>query len=119
MSTDATTGTDPNAPHPLDSIAGALRHASNSLGSLDDGVGRRNMQKYGFFGRVAYQTSYGLSFGLSYPAFMVARLVPRDNALVYGLTDGAIAAREESHLKGITHSSGGASDASLPNAQPA
>jgi hypothetical protein len=47
-----------------------------------------------FLGRLVYNTSYALSFGVTFPVMMIVRVVPRDNALVHGLVDGALAARD-------------------------
>jgi hypothetical protein len=47
-----------------------------------------------FLGRVVYKTSYALAFGVTFPVMMVVRVIPKDNALVHGLVDGAIAARD-------------------------
>jgi hypothetical protein len=47
-----------------------------------------------FLGRVVYRTSYALAFGVTFPVMMVVRFVPKDNAIVHGLVDGAIAARD-------------------------
>ncbi len=58
------------------------------------------MENYGFFGRLAYKTSFGLSYGVVYPVRLVTRMVPKDNALVHGLSDGALAARDEASVVG-------------------
>ena len=79
----------------MDAVAGALRHASESLSAGHRGSGRLNPGEYGFLGRLTYRTSYGLSYGLVYPIVLLARKVPKENAAVYGLTDGAVAARDE------------------------
>ena len=50
-----------------------------------------------FLGRVVYKTSYAVSFGVTFPVMMVVRIVPKDNALVHGLVDGALAARDRVH----------------------
>ncbi len=55
----------------------------------------RTMGHHGLLGRMAYRASYGLSFGVVYPFAMLARAVPRENAMIHGLHDGAIAARDE------------------------
>lgn len=47
-----------------------------------------------FIGRVVYNTSYAVAFGVTFPVMMIVRVVPRDNALVHGLVDGALAARD-------------------------
>ena len=47
-----------------------------------------------FLGRIVYNTSYAVSFGVTFPVMMIVRVVPKDNALVHGLVDGALAARD-------------------------
>jgi hypothetical protein len=47
-----------------------------------------------FLGRVVYKTSYAVAFGVTFPVMMVVRVIPKENAFVHGLIDGAIAARE-------------------------
>ncbi|MHB1557065.1 MAG: hypothetical protein ACYC61_06265 [Isosphaeraceae bacterium] len=47
-----------------------------------------------FVSRFVYTTSYSLSYGIVFPAMLVARAIPSDNALVHGLVDGAQAARD-------------------------
>ena len=48
----------------------------------------------GFLSRLTYTTCYAVSYGVVFPSLMVARAVPKDNAIVNGLVDGARAARE-------------------------
>jgi hypothetical protein len=50
-----------------------------------------------FVGRIIYNTSYAVSFGFTFPMMMIVRVVPKDNALVHGLVDGALAARDRVH----------------------
>jgi len=50
-----------------------------------------------FLGRVVYSTAYAVSFGVTFPVMMVVRVMPKENALVHGLVDGAAAARERVH----------------------
>ena len=45
-----------------------------------------------FFSRVIYQTTYSVSYGVVFPVAFVARAIPRDNAAVRGLIEGAQAA---------------------------
>jgi hypothetical protein len=45
-----------------------------------------------FLSRFVYTTSYTLSFGVVFPATILARSIPRNNAAVRGLIDGARAA---------------------------
>ena len=44
--------------------------------------------------RAVYKTSYALSFGVVFPAMMIAQAIPKGNAVVHGLIDGALAARD-------------------------
>jgi hypothetical protein len=47
-----------------------------------------------FVSRFVYTTSYSISYGVVFPAMLLARAVPKDNALVHGLVDGARAATD-------------------------
>ncbi len=47
-----------------------------------------------FLSSAVYHTSYTVSYGLVFPAAMVARVIPKDNAVVHGLVDGARAAAD-------------------------
>jgi hypothetical protein len=47
-----------------------------------------------FLSRMIYNSSYVLSFGVVFPIMLVVRAVPKNNALVYGLVDGALAAQD-------------------------
>jgi hypothetical protein len=42
--------------------------------------------------RAVYKTSYAVSFCAVFPIAAIARLIPRENAAVYGVIDGAHAA---------------------------
>jgi hypothetical protein len=54
-----------------------------------------------FLSRFVYTTSYTISYGVVFPATLIARSIPLDNAAVRGLMDGAKAATEKAHqLKG-------------------
>jgi hypothetical protein len=44
-----------------------------------------------------YKTSYTISFGVVFPAVMIANAIPKQNAVVHGLIDGALAARDAVH----------------------
>lgn len=45
-----------------------------------------------FVSRFVYTTSYTVSYGVVFPSMLLARAVPKDNAAVRGLIDGAHAA---------------------------
>jgi hypothetical protein len=48
--------------------------------------------------RFLYRSSYLLSFGVVYPVMLVVHVVPKNNVIVHGLVDGALAARQ--HVAG-------------------
>jgi len=48
----------------------------------------------GFLSRLTYTTCYAVSYGVVFPTLLVARAVPKNNAIVHGLIDGALAARD-------------------------
>ena len=48
-----------------------------------------------FASRFVYTTTYTISYGVVFPATLLARSVPRENAAVRGLIDGARAASEK------------------------
>jgi hypothetical protein len=47
-----------------------------------------------FVSRFVYTTSYSLSYGFVFPTMLLVRVIPKDNALVHGLVDGAQAATD-------------------------
>jgi hypothetical protein len=47
-----------------------------------------------FVSRCVYMTSYSISYGVVFPVMLLARAVPKENALVHGLVDGARAATD-------------------------
>jgi hypothetical protein len=48
-----------------------------------------------FVQRIVYTSCYTLSYGVVFPSVLVARSVPRNNAAVQGLIEGAHAARRK------------------------
>jgi hypothetical protein len=47
-----------------------------------------------FLSRFVYTTSYTFSYGIVFPAMLIAKSIPTDNAMVHGFIDGARAATE-------------------------
>ncbi len=47
-----------------------------------------------FLSRFVYTTSYTFSYGIVFPAVLIARSIPSNNAIVHGFIDGARAATE-------------------------
>jgi hypothetical protein len=43
-------------------------------------------------GKGVYNSAYGLAFGLSFPVLLIAKTIPQNNSIVWGLVDGAKAA---------------------------
>jgi hypothetical protein len=97
----AGTGTDASTTShddPFHSIAHALQDAAQSLGDgardvIASAVGSApgDLSRAG---RTVYRVSYGLSYGVVFPIALLASWVPKENAVVHGLVDGARAARD-------------------------
>jgi hypothetical protein len=47
-----------------------------------------------FVSRSVYNTCYAISYGVVFPTMLIVRMVPKDNAVVHGLVDGARAATD-------------------------
>ena len=47
-----------------------------------------------FLSRFVYTTSYTFSYGVVFPAVMIAKSIPANNAVVHGFVDGARAASD-------------------------
>jgi hypothetical protein len=47
-----------------------------------------------FLGRVIYNSSYAVSYAVVFPVMLVVQILPKNNAIVHGLIDGALAARD-------------------------
>lgn len=45
------------------------------------------------FNKGVYGMAYGFAFGVTFPVAIVAKIVPQNNSVVWGLVDGARAAR--------------------------
>lgn len=89
---------------PVDTIDSTAGAAGSALESIKQGAYEMQARASEalpatgrFLGRVVYSTAYAVSFGVTFPVMMVVRVMPKDNALVHGLVDGAAAARERVH----------------------
>lgn len=67
-----------------------------------------------FLSRLTYTTSYALSYGVVFPAMFVSRAIPKENAIVHGLIDGAAAARDAVAAMGRTSEAPAAEAAAQP-----
>lgn len=45
-------------------------------------------------GKSVYNSAYGLAFGLTFPVLLVAKAIPQNNCVVWGLIDGSKAAAD-------------------------
>ena len=83
---------------PLKSVADAMETAMQAAreGAADAraAVDRAIPAISQFVSRFVYTTSYTVSYGVVFPVMLLARAVPKDNALVHGLVDGAQAAKD-------------------------
>jgi hypothetical protein len=83
---------------PINSAAGALELARRAVhdGATDarDAAAKAWVAGSRFASRFVYTTCYTVSYGVVFPTTLLARAIPRDNAAVQGLIDGAHAARE-------------------------
>jgi hypothetical protein len=89
---------------PLKSVADALETAFQAVkdGSTEATAAAENAIPAAtrFVARLAYNTTYTITFGVVFPSMMIAQSIPADNAIIRGFTDGAHAAIEKiDHLK--------------------
>ena len=82
----------------LNSVSGTLDLVANAArnGAADARVAATKALSNTslFLSRVVYQTTYAISYGVVFPAAFVARAIPRNNAAVRGLIEGAHAASQ-------------------------
>ena len=77
-----------------DAMSLALQAAKDGAADAQQRVNEMMPAIGGFLSRLTYTTCYAVSYGVVFPTLLVARAVPKDNAIVNGLVDGARAARE-------------------------
>lgn len=84
---------------PFRAIAEAMAAAAEELGNDGDvtetnaGAEMAERSPRGMLGDAVYSTSYGLSYGVIFPAVLAFGLIPRDSAAGRGLRDGADTAK--------------------------
>ncbi len=75
-----------------------LRDAADAMGTAVQSVAQGATEALPalgrFVSRVIYTSSYAVSYGVVFPVMLVVRIIPKDNAMVHGLVDGALAARD-------------------------
>lgn len=97
---------DAPGPEPIDAHPGRLELAKRAAreGAADaQAAAERLASSAGLFlSRFLYTTCYTVSYGVVFPATLVSRSIPRDNAAVRGLIDGAEAAvRKVDEVRGL------------------
>jgi len=84
---------------PVASASGALelvaRAARDGAADAREAAERTWAATSQFLSRFVYTTCYSVSYGMVFPAMLVARAIPRNNPAVRGLVDGARAAIHE------------------------
>ncbi len=88
MTAAAGTGVD-SVSGTFDLVATAARNgAMDARAAADRALANTSL----VLARALYQTTYAISYGVVFPAALLARAIPRENAAVRGLMDGAHAA---------------------------
>ena len=93
-----------------DAMATALQAARDGAADARERVDQLIPAVGGFLNRLTYTTCYAVSYGVVFPSLMVARAVPKDNAIVHGLVNGARAARDAVGSGAATASEPGTSE---------
>jgi hypothetical protein len=80
-----------DAPDRLHDAAGTM---GSAVQSVKQGASEALPALGNLVSRAVYKTSYAVAYGVVFPVMLVVRALPKDNAMVHGLVDGARAARE-------------------------
>jgi len=90
--------TKTSARDPLKTVADALdvavRAAKDGAADAKATAGKMLPAAGRFLSRFVYTTSYTLSYGVVFPAILIVKSVPANNAVVHGFVDGAKAAND-------------------------
>jgi hypothetical protein len=85
--------------HPIESASGtldlAVQAAQRGAADAREAATRTWTAAGRFVSRLVYCTCYSTSYGVVFPAVLLARCIPVNNAAVRGLIDGAHAARQK------------------------
>jgi hypothetical protein len=83
---------------PLKSVADALdaavQAAKGGVGEVAATASNAMPQVGGLLSGLTYKTCYAVSYGVVFPAVLLARAIPKENAAVHGFIDGARAAMD-------------------------
>ena len=83
---------------PLKTVADALdtavKAAKDGAADAKATAGKAFPAAGRFLSRFVYTTSYTFSYGVVFPAVLIAKSIPTNNAIVHGFVDGARAASD-------------------------
>ena len=83
---------------PLKTVAAALdtavKAAKDGAADARATAGKAIPAAGRFLSRFVYTTSYTFSYGIVFPAVLIAKSIPTNNAVVHGFVDGARAASD-------------------------
>jgi hypothetical protein len=77
-----------------DAMDKAFKAAKGGTTDAKAAAGRALPAAGRFLSRFVYTTSYTFSYGFVFPAVLIARSIPANNAVVHGFVDGARAASD-------------------------
>jgi hypothetical protein len=84
---------------PLKTVADALdtavKAAKDGAADAKATAGKMLPAAGRFLSRFVYTTSYTFSYGVVFPAVLIAKSIPANNAIVHGLVEGAQAANDK------------------------
>jgi len=95
MSDETTAPKDDPLQAVVDAMQAAVESAKEGAVAAQDQAARFLPQASRFASRFVYTTCYTVSYGVVFPSALIALSVPKDNAFVHGLIDGAHAARQK------------------------
>jgi hypothetical protein len=77
-----------------DALDSAVKAAKDGATDAKTAAGKALPAAGRFLSRFVYSTSYTVSYGVVFPAVLLAKSIPANNAVVHGFVDGARAASE-------------------------
>jgi hypothetical protein len=77
-----------------DALDTAVKAAKDGAADAKATAGKMLPAAGRFLSRFVYTTSYTFSYGVVFPAVLIAKSIPTNNAIVHGFVDGAHAASD-------------------------
>jgi hypothetical protein len=77
-----------------DALDTAVKAAKDGAADAKATAGKMLPAAGRFLSRFVYTTSYTFSYGVVFPAVLIAKSIPANNAIVHGFVDGAQAASD-------------------------